>query len=1150
MNLKSTSVLSVLALFLFAPVAMVLLAGVPTAAASVTVTVACSPNPDNEGGVTTCRATVSSPAPSGGDSITISGFGSGSTSPSTGVCTISSGGTYCTVSYAPASGTENSYTITATCTSGNCSGGSGTTNLVVVTSTTTAITCLPQQNIVGVSGAESCTVTVTNHDSGYNVKATGAVTFSGTLPSGMPTSCTLAGGTGTSNSCVATWTPASGTEGTYSISASYGGDATHASSSTTTTSASSPHIETPTTTTLSCSPSPGIVGVSESCTATVTNVDSAYNAQAHGTVTFSGTLPSGMPTSCTLAGGTGTSISCSATWTPGSGTEGTGYSISASFGGDSTFITHVASSTSSATSLHIQTSTTTTLSCSPSPGIAGVSESCTATVTNGDSGFTSRATGTVTFSGTLPPGMPTSCTLTSGSGTSNSCSATWTPHSGAPGSYSISASYGGDTYRASSSSSATPLNIGYYLTVSSSYGTTSGAGWYDAGAVASFSVSPTTVSGGGTRYVFSSWSGSYSGPNNPGSVTINGPITETASWTTQYQVTYQATGCVLAVTVPSSEWVNSGGSATGSFPATVSGSGTQCLFVSDNRPSSITGPTTIAGTYQTQYQVTYQATGCVLAVTVPSSEWVNSGGSATGSFPATVSGSGTQCLFVSDNRPATITAPITITGTYQTQYYLTVSSAYGSPTGQGWYNAGATASFGVTTPASGGIGVQYVFSSWSGSYSGSNNPGSVTMNGPITETASWTTQYQVTYAQTGCVLTVTLPATEWVNSGSPATGSFPATVSGSGTQCLFVSDNRPATITAPITITGTYQTQYQVSFSVSPPGSGTTSPSGSNQWENAGLLPISTTASSGYLFWHWTATGPITLASSTSAGTTATISGTGTITADYRAITTVSVSCVPTIFDVGATSTCTATVSGGYSPTGTVAFTQSPEGGIITFPSPATCTLSSDSCSITVTGTEPGILAITATYSGDTNNLGSSGSARLTVAQYAVSTAITSSVSPPVGFCPTTNPTGVSVWIVNSTAKAGTAVMIYVTNLGNLGSGTTGLVTMGYYGIQVVGVTDGTAIVCIDSSQVTSTTQMEYYYGGWYNASQTFLIKGSAIRADIPVSALNGVTTDAPVSALNGVTKIAIGTPIVSGLRSAFMMSVIRNARAPDRRMM
>ena len=730
----------------------------------------------------------------------------------------------------------------------------------------------------------------------------------------------------------------------------------------------------------------------------------------------------------------------------------------------------------------------------------------------------------------------------------------------------------------------------YYLTVSSPYSSPTGAGWYNVGAPASFSV-PASASGGtGTRHLFSSWAGSgtgsYSGPTNPGTATMNGPITETASYTSEYQVTYQSTGCALTVTVPSSEWVISGGSATGVFASTVSGSGTQCLFLSDDRPGTITAPTAITGTYQTQYYLTvsslygsptgagwynagspasfsvttpsggsgtqylfsswagtgassysgsnnpgsvtmngpvteaaswatqysveYQVTGCALSVTLPPSEWVTSGGTSTGVFPTPISGSGTQCLFVSDDRPSTITNPTTITGTYQTQYYLTVSSSYGSPTGAGWYNVGAPASFSVTTPSSGGLGTQYVFTSWAGtgasSYSGSNNPGSVTMNGPVTEAASWATQYQVTYQDTGCVLTVTLPPSEWVTSGGSAVGVFTSTVSGSGTRCLFVSDNRPSAITAPSTITGTYQTQYQVTFAISPIGSGTTSPSGANQWEDSGTQSISASANTGYEFSFWAATGSITFASTTSDSTTATISGPGTITANFVAFTTTTVTCVPSTIAFGSVAWCGATVSGGPLPHGQVTFKASIVGKV-TFLTPATCTLDYGFCSVDVRGLSPGSIYIIATYGGDPVHLGSTGSGALVVAETG---------QPPgdyrgFGACGSSvPPTGISVTLDSANVGA----EIYTTNLGNLGSGTTGLLTIRYYEVQIVGVSDGYAWICLYGPQVNAQTQIEYYYGGWKVANPITITVGSSVGGRIPVAALTNqalVTFGTPI---------------------------------------
>jgi hypothetical protein len=101
----------------------------------------------------------------------------------------------------------------------------------------------------------------------------------------------------------------------------------------------------------------------------------------------------------------------------------------------------------------------------------------------------------------------------------------------------------------------------------------------------------------------------------------------------------------------------------------------------------------------------------------------------------------------------------------------------------------------------------------------------------------------------------------------------------------YTGTNNPATslvtMNAAITETASWTHQYQVSFAVSPSGSGTTSPSGTNVWENAGALSISASYNPGYQFSVWSATGTITITSASSASTTATISGTGTITATF-----------------------------------------------------------------------------------------------------------------------------------------------------------------------------------------------------------------------------------------------------------------------------
>ena len=84
----------------------------------------------------------------------------------------------------------------------------------------------------------------------------------------------------------------------------------------------------------------------------------------------------------------------------------------------------------------------------------------------------------------------------------------------------------------------------YILSPLSTHGSTIGEGPYFEGSSASFSVSPTTVSGGtGVCYVFTGWTststGGYTGTDNPATVTMDNDVTETADWKNQYYLTVE-----------------------------------------------------------------------------------------------------------------------------------------------------------------------------------------------------------------------------------------------------------------------------------------------------------------------------------------------------------------------------------------------------------------------------------------------------------------------------------------------------------------------------------------------------------------------------------------------------------------------------------
>ena len=237
------------------------------------------------------------------------------------------------------------------------------------------------------------------------------------------------------------------------------------------------------------------------------------------------------------------------------------------------------------------------------------------------------------------------------------------------------------------------------------------------------------------------------------------------------------------------------------------------------------------------------------------------------------------------------------------QYRLTVNSTVGTALGAGLYGEGERATFSVTPTQVQLCDAIYNFAGWCGtgreSYSGSKNPCTITMENDVTETAHWVVSaYKVTFLQTGSGVaptvtyqigsgdeeTVAVPANLWVSCGSTITYSYDNIVSGTqGTQYVLTSASpaSPQTVTGPITVTGTYKTQYQVTFSLDPLEAGTISPSSNNVWVNAGPLSISAIAEDGYHFGYWySSAGPI--ANYGWDSTTATISSPGMITANFR----------------------------------------------------------------------------------------------------------------------------------------------------------------------------------------------------------------------------------------------------------------------------
>ncbi|MEM3597177.1 MAG: hypothetical protein QXJ53_03515 [Candidatus Bathyarchaeia archaeon] len=108
----------------------------------------------------------------------------------------------------------------------------------------------------------------------------------------------------------------------------------------------------------------------------------------------------------------------------------------------------------------------------------------------------------------------------------------------------------------------------YYLTVKSPYGTSGGAGWYNAGSVAYATLNFGLLDHwNGTRRAFTCWSGDASGMlyNQSNPILMDGPKTAIALWKTQFYLSVRVDP--IGITAVSGEgWYDAGANVTLSAP--------------------------------------------------------------------------------------------------------------------------------------------------------------------------------------------------------------------------------------------------------------------------------------------------------------------------------------------------------------------------------------------------------------------------------------------------------------------------------------------------------------------------------------------------------------------------------------------------------
>ncbi len=422
----------------------------------------------------------------------------------------------------------------------------------------------------------------------------------------------------------------------------------------------------------------------------------------------------------------------------------------------------------------------------------------------------------------------------------------------------------------------------YYLTVCTDplgIGTIPGQGWYNACTVVNLTAPDQFPGSTGTRYNFSYWD--VNGVSQGAgvyeiSVTMDANKTATAHYITQYFL--NLTTDPLGVTTPAGVgWYDAGTSASIFAPEFVgiTPEASRYKFVNWTTAdmSEIANPyatstlvlmdkpKTVTANYVVQYNITFSQVGVSGDFTdtiviidsvnynaLPVSFWWDASSSHSFSYqsPLVVSPNSKRYVWnftsgLSDKQSdsITITTSGSIIGNYKTQYYLTVTSPYGTTGGAGYYYSGDTAYATLNTGViDHGNGTRRVFTNWNGDASGTNyaQSNSILMDGPKTATANWKTQYKLTIRTSGLGTTVTnvyngtnilgtatdaSPYIGWFDENVILNLDIDSPIYGSPASYVFANwtgdatgSSRPLSVTMslPKDITANYKTQYQVTF--------------------------------------------------------------------------------------------------------------------------------------------------------------------------------------------------------------------------------------------------------------------------------------------------------------------------------------------------
>jgi hypothetical protein len=332
-----------------------------------------------------------------------------------------------------------------------------------------------------------------------------------------------------------------------------------------------------------------------------------------------------------------------------------------------------------------------------------------------------------------------------------------------------------------------------------------------------------------------------------------------------------------------------------------------------------------------------------------------------------------------------------------------------------------------------------------------------------------------------------------------ATDSSPAANSATATFNVLLSTSTTMSCSPSSVITGA-ETECVGTVSGSSPTGTLTFSAGAGGFAPSATCTL-TAAGSCYTYFLSNSPGSVGITSTYSGDSVnAPSSGSFSLSVTPAPVFTLTLTCSESSADVGDSTPCAAATSLD-SLSGGVTFTTDNSD---TFLSMGNCILSSGSCSIDAVGAGVGSTTLTASFGGQSASFGITVNAPSsnTIAYATGSTTIVGGGASFTSF----GTIPVTIYITGSGAPTGTVVTAIVQELVSTepGVAVSTLGSVQYYDVQVEGIADGTAQVCIQQAGADSSSTIQYWDGAEWVTAQYIVVNGTTVCGSMPVSALNG----------------------------------------------